>query len=181
MLKSVKESTAFVKSVIEGRKNPMIATPTSMASIESHDLFNAVITALFTVVSGLFLYLLKGIVDDVWISHVRQYRLLKSEVAFTLVKYANVYMNVTQADKATEGHKDAATDLREVASKIAAFAVIRPKICWMVPRKSLLIEVEKELIGLSNGMFTDVDISGQREHNRQSVDSIQKKLGIEVM
>jgi hypothetical protein len=51
----------------------------------------------------------------------------------------------------------------------------------MVPRKSLLIEVEKELIGLSNGMFTDVDISGQREHNRQSVDSIQKKLGIEVM
>ena len=115
------------------------------------DLQKASVTAFFTVVTGVLVYLIKSIIDEYWISHLREYKKLKADISFNLVKYANVYMN---ADKVpNERAEEGKVVFRDLASMVAAFIETRPRICIGVPKIDSLKRAMSNLIGLSNGMY----------------------------
>ena len=139
-----------------------MTTPIPIVNVTASfpDYWQAAITAAFTVFSGIILYLLKVILDEAWLSHVREYRKLKAERSYHMVKYANVYMNVAVEKNALSD--EAMEKLRDEASKLVAFIEIRPRFCWLVPKREVLKKAVSELIGLSNGVYSPKEYMGKQ-------------------
>ena len=83
----------------------------------SIDIAQAAITAIFAVVSGFILYLLKSIIDGYWLRHLRKYKSLKAEVTYLLLLHARAYSNIVE--KPDEFHEEASRAFRDVGSRIA--------------------------------------------------------------
>ena len=135
----------------------------------------ALLTAMFAVISGFLLYLLKCIVDGYWLRYLRDYKKLKAETEYTLRYYANAYMNIVE--EMDDWHKEASDSIRKIGSRIGAFAIEKPKICFGVPDENVLEEVSSELIRLSNSMRARGDIVfDMLEKNEGSTDRVRKLL-----
>lgn len=139
------------------------------------DFQQAALTAFFTVVTGVLVYLIKTGIDEYWLSHLREYRKLKADIAFYLVKYANAYSNAEILDRETT--KEVADALREQAARVSAFIETRPLICWGVPQNERLKEASSSLIGLSNGTYaTNKQVYDSVEFMDRQVQKIKKLL-----
>ena len=135
----------------------------------------ALITAVFAVLSGFLLYLLKCVVDGYWLRYLREYKKLKAETEFTLRYYANAYMNIVE--EMDDWHKEASDSIRKIGSRIGAFAIEKPKICLGVPDENVLEEVSSELIRLSNSMRARGDIAfDMLDKNEECAGKIRKLL-----
>lgn len=126
------------------------------------DYKQAAVTAAFTIITSILLYLLKLLVDGAWLKYVREYKDLKREIAYVLVKYANVYSNVALREKQNPLYDTASDALREIAAKTASFVEIRPRYCPGVPKKAALKKVSANLIGLSNGLYENKEFIGDQ-------------------
>lgn len=141
----------------------------------SVDLQQATVTALFTVATGVIVFLFKTIVDEYWVSHLREYKKLKAEIAFNLVKYANIYSNAEVVKKETADV--VAKTIRDMAAKVAAFVETRPIICWDVPRSDQLLKASSSLIGLSNITYAqNRGVHDHREFIDKQIQEIKKLL-----
>ena len=146
---------------------------------DSLNIGQAIITALFAVASGFILYLLKTWVDEEWIRHRRKYKQLQAETSYLLVKYANVIMYIVA--KPDQRHEEASKDIRDLAAKMSAFAIERPKVCPGVPSKVVLKEVYQELIGLSNCMYSSKEnLLEHMDHNGKLMKKIRDLLSINL-
>lgn len=109
--------------------------------------WQAAITALFAVGSGFILYIIKTIIDEVYLRQYRDYKKIKAEISYTLIMYANAYMNLMKHNELTD---EASNALRNCAAQLGAFVEEWPRMRLGIPNKKTLNDVKKELIGLSN-------------------------------
>lgn len=115
---------------------------------------------LYTVVSGVAVYVLGELFNEYYLKPVQKYKELKAKIAYELVLYSCYYSNpineVKSVSTSNPQWDNASEELRKLAAETLAFAQIIPKInCVLrcIPAKNKFIEVEKNLIGLSNSLY----------------------------
>lgn len=141
------------------------------------NLWQAVITAAFAVVSGFILYAIKTSVDEKWLRRYREYKKLKASIAYILIMYANVYLNPTcESSDLTVKAENA---LRVCAARLGSFVEEWPKGYLGIPKQELLLKAHDELIGLSNRVCTNSkDLLSITERNENAQKTIKELLGI---
>ncbi|QUC68180.1 hypothetical protein [Aristaeella hokkaidonensis] len=116
----------------------------------SINITQAAVTALFAVVSGFILYIIKTIIDEKYLRQRRDYLKLKADISYALMMYANIYMNLPPRSKSTD---EASKALRDCGARLGAFLEEWPKIYRGIPDSDTLKQVHQELIRLSNQVF----------------------------
>lgn len=123
-----------------------------------NEMKNIVISETFlTVISGVLVFVLSQLFNDYWLKPTHRYKDLRSRIAYSLVLYANLYMNPVEYKLAlqTEEREKASTDLRKLAAEVCAMAEIRPLGNVFILNKKALSEVSRRLIGLPNNIYSN--------------------------
>lgn len=136
-------------------------------------------TVFLTVFSGVMTFVLGEMIIKLFIEPVHDFRRTISEVALTLIEYANVYTNPGETKGEVE--KKAAEEIRRLSSRLNAQIYLIPyyqitsKI-FCLPSRSEATNATKNLIGLSNGIFSLA--SDSASVNLERAKRIRKSLGI---
>ena len=137
------------------------------------NLSQAAITALFAVVSGFILYLIKTFIDEKWLRKRRDFRKLKADIAYTLVMYANVYMNQGVKSELVD---EASTAIRNCAARLSSFIEEWPKNSRGIPKRENLKKASSEMIGLSNRVSPKTDTYRIIFENEKTIKKIKELL-----
>lgn len=156
-----------------------LTTPIPIIDKTPHSInyMQAFITAIFAVFSGFVLYLIKSYIDDIWFRKKRDYMKLKADITYTLIMYANAYMN--PAKNKNDWSEEASNALRNCAAKLGVFVQEWPGYHIRIPKNKNILEAERQLIGLSNSVYIhNMDLSDLIDHNEERRNKIKKLLGI---
>lgn len=119
---------------------------------------NLVVSETFlTIISGVLVFALSQFFNDYWLKPIQKYKDLRGRIAYSLVLYANLYMNPIEykLSSQTEEREIASTELRKLAAEVCAMAEIRPFGNVFILNKKKLSKISKCLIGLSNSIYSD--------------------------
>lgn len=118
------------------------------------------LTIVLTIVSGVFVYIICELAKEIWLTPLQTYKDIKGRISYFLVFYAdkisNPIISATASKDDMAEYSSASLELRKLAAEVAGFAQI-VSIRWGIPKNSTLFEVQKYLVGLSNGMFATVN------------------------
>lgn len=143
------------------------------------------LSMILTIISGVLVFFICEFVREVWLVPLREFHTIKSEICATMIYYAPYYVDPLDIKEANEAqkevYKEASKQLRQNACNLSGFAESLYLIHFGIPTKEKIYEASKQLIGLSNGLYTafgkghDLD---QGEHNEGRVTKIKDALGI---
>ena len=145
---------------------------------------NAYVTTIVTVISGVIVFIVGGIIKEIWLDPLHQYKKIKGDVAFTLTYYANVYTNVIIYEDGNienrKRHINASEEIRKLSCNLIGFS---QTIYWfhpLIPDKKELANISSDLIGLSNSMFASGKnvIHDQNTENKKLAEKIKESLSI---
>lgn len=150
---------------------------------DSNDFLSPFLSSLITIVCGVVVFIIGQYLFSLWIQPLQKFKELKQEVSYQLTFYARYYMNVAirniDIKKSYEEYEKASDDLRMLASKVRGFSQTISWIHFGIPKKKVLFEVSKELIGLSNGFFANQNtIDRKTEENEKRVKRINEHLNL---
>ena len=142
------------------------------------------INLVFTIISGVVVYILCQWFTEFVLRPIQEYKQLKAKVARFLLLHAQYYANPRFLDESEKypSWSEAKDEIRELAAEVAAFAEIKPMHFWVfyaIPRKKKILEAQRYLIGLSNSFFTSrhgADRCIDRVHEYPEI--IKENLGI---
>ena len=107
-------------------------------------------STFLTVISGVLVFILGQLFIECVLNPIKEYKKLKAEISYELVYYARNFANPILFSKEDIEKWDIAGDkIRDLASKVEAFAQIKP--IYIFPKKKTLLLVRDKLIGISNG------------------------------
>ena len=110
-----------------------------------------------TVLSGAIVYVLSQLFLELVINPSKEYRKLKQKVLYTISMYCCYYTspyNLLKEEnnvRPIDEYKIASNELRKIGSEFASYIGIVPKI--RSNKRKKLLEVQRSLIGLSNGLY----------------------------
>jgi len=146
------------------------------------------ITLACTVISGVLVYVIYDVVKEIWIIPLQEYKVIKKKVSYTLTILAAYYANPIDLKELTldqaKPYREAATNMRVVASELRAFI---ERISWLrigIPDKNRIYEASRLLIGLSNSFFTPYGMIGrsgdQAVRNEDTVHKVRELLNLHL-
>ena len=142
---------------------------------------NYVLPTLITVISGVLVYMFGELLNTIWLRPLQEYKNIKSNIAKSLVFYANVYTNVLGANEQSEEwkklHFEASDKLRWLAAELEGFIQTLSWIKIGIPKKTSLKDAAGLLILLSNSVFGP-DQFRQNKENHDTADEIRCLLKI---
>lgn len=110
--------------------------------------------------------------------HRKKYKDLIDKARYILSYNANIYTNVVLDPD--EEHNRASRELRSIGVSFEVFAKSLPNEVQGIPSINNLIEVSRQFIGLSNGVYIykGGDIGRRLDENERRVEIIEKILGM---
>lgn len=145
------------------------------------------ITIFGTIVSGVIVFTVSQIIVQKFVKPYEDYRLLKSNVAFVLVMYANLYCNPANkndeiSDYRKEKYNLASDETRKMAAEISAFRQRKTKKGFGIPSDEDLKIVTAELVSLSNSYFISPiqNVYKEMVNNRNSANNIIKIMALDL-
>lgn len=131
-------------------------------------------STFLTIISGVFVFVLSQLFNEYYLKPIHEYKKLRAKISYNLVLYANLYSNPTKDE--TENIKNASYELRKLAAEVRSMVEIRPSICPNIPKKSVLYDVSKNLIGISNrfSYSGDCDPVIDNKNSRDEIYSLLK-------
>ena len=133
-------------------------------------------TTFLTIISGVLVFILSQWFVEYIIKPLQEYKKIKSQIAYDLVYFSNIYHNPCGLRK--ELYEEASKELRKDAAQIMAFSIKKP--FDFLPTAKNMQEISNRLIGLSNSMdileFTKEDIKSIIENENY----IKKKIGLRI-
>lgn len=157
----------------------LIEALNKIADKDSNTIFVAVLSS---VLAGVILYILNEIVKVILFVPRTEYKRIRNRIVFALHMYANAYSNPIddiEELKQSEWHREASQELRKCASVLNSFAEKRIVLRFNIPNRNNLQEVVKELILISNGMYSPKNtLDLNRERNIKAQQNIEKILNI---
>lgn len=133
-----------------------------------------------TVVSGVLVFILGQLFLELIIKPLQKYKEIKSEIAFSLVYYADLYYNPVPSGMETKDpeREAARKELRKLAAKLTGFAEEKWLFNW--PKLENIKEAETCLIGLANGMMS-THTNLQVTENEERVKKIKKLIDLKIV
>lgn len=141
----------------------------------------SVVTIVTSVVGAMIVVFLEGLAQQKWLEPAERYRKLKADIAEALVYYANIYTSPALNEQYrsseklySEAHDKASAVFRELAAQLVGFYELKDRIQPHVPPNDVLYESSRELIGLSNSLYSDAeDFKDMAKHNVESVEKVK--------
>lgn len=137
-------------------------------------------TIFLTILSGVIIFVLGQLTLKLLIEPIHECRRTITDIAFSLIDYANIYGNPGVAGN--EAEKQASKELRRLSSCLNAQMYLIPYYRFIskifgLPSRNRVVEAASNLIGLSNGVVkaASADIILV---NVERVDKIRNALGI---
>ena len=131
---------------------------------------------ILAIISGVVVYILGQVLQEIWLFPLQQYKKLKSDISFNLMYYSKVFTKIiSENDNNNEliiQHNNAALELRKLGCQLRGFL---ETIYWFhigIPKKKKLSSASKELIDLSDGMFYKGDIDSVDSEGISAVDEL---------
>ena len=131
-------------------------------------------TTVFTIIGGVSIFVLGQIFLKAFMEPILKLRPFKGTIVDSLVYYCNVYSN---PGLNKEDDQKASKNLRKLASELMSKTTVIP--CYrfwsflrVVPRFSDIRGTHRNLIGLSNGVFS----TGDAGYNTECVEKIKIAL-----
>ena len=133
-----------------------------------------ILTTVLTIIGGVSIFVLGQIFLKAFIEPILKLRAFKGTIMDSLVYYSNVYSN---PGLNKEDDQKASNDLRKLASELMAKTTVVPcyrfwSFLGVVPQLSDINIIYRNLIGLSNGVFS----SGDPGDNAKRVEEIKVAL-----
>lgn len=93
------------------------------------------------------------------VSKVKKFRELKESAVYCLIMNACYYCNPADLAKINSEtrniYSNAADELRKVGSEFIAFSSVSPRFSFrLIPKRTIIADIGREFIGLSNSTFT---------------------------
>ncbi len=130
-----------------------------------------------TVVSGTLVFVLSQLFITYFLNPIKEFKELKAKISYTLIFYACYYSNPCGNDGDKNGMwRESSDSLRKMAAEVGSFIQRKPTCNIFITSTEDLLEVQKCLIGLSNGCFDQDCIKG----NLRNVESIEKILHLKT-
>lgn len=132
---------------------------------------------IITIISGVLVFVLSQLFNEYRLKPIQKYKELRANISYSLTLYANLYMNPVEYKLVNEREEidNASTELRRLAAEVDAMIELKPKLSLLIARKKVLAEVSRNLIGLSNNLYSphpDIAI----EHNDERCREIYRLL-----
>ena len=132
-----------------------------------------------TVISGVLVFVISQLFNEYWLRPIQNYKELRAKISYSLTLYANLYMNPVKRELLyeTKERDVASNELRMLAAEVDSAVELRPWGNIFIARKKVLKELSKNLIGLSNSLYSphpDIAI----EHNEKRCKEIYRLLKI---
>jgi len=149
---------------------------------------NAEKSFVYSVISGVLIYVIYDIIKGMFIIPRQEYKVLKQKVSYTLTMLASYYSNPIDlkgsTQEQTQPYRNAAIEMRVVASELRSFIEKKSWLRFGIPCNDDVYEASKLLIGLSNSFFTaygtgDCDIA-QIEINEKRVHKVRELLKLHL-
>lgn len=139
--------------------------------------YNELFGMILTIISGVFVFVLSQLFNEYRLKPIQKYKELRAKISYSLTLYANLYMNPVEYKlaNAREEINVASNELRQLAAEVDAMIELKPIFSLLIARKEVLAEVSRNLIGLSNNLYSphpDIAI----EHNDKRCREIYKLL-----
>jgi hypothetical protein len=143
------------------------------------DIWKIVLTAAFTVVGGVIIYVLGHLLEVIFIEPIQRFRSLTGEIADSLVYYSNIYSNAgtverEKMDEASEVYRHEASRLR--AEKYAIPCYDFWAFLHFTRTTKEVEEASQKLIYLSNAVYGGPGID--LIHNIKQAEEANELLGI---
>ena len=109
-----------------------------------------------TIISGVLVFAISQLFNEYWLRPIQRYKELRAKISYSLTLYANLYMNPVKHDLLHET-KDidiASNEIRMLAAEVDSSIELRPWGNIFIARKKVLATVSKNLIGLSNNLYS---------------------------
>lgn len=132
-----------------------------------------------TVISGVLVFVISQMFNEYWLRPIQNYKELRAKISYDLTLYANLYMNPVKYELLyeTKERDSAANELRMLAAEVDSFVELRPWGNIFIARKKVLSAVSKNLIGLSNSLYSP-NPSIAADHNDKTREEIYNLLKI---
>ena len=108
-----------------------------------------------TVISGVLVFVLGQLFNEYWLKPIQKYKELRAKISYELTLYAYLYMNPTVYGKSNKEADAASDEIRKLAAEVDAMIELKPFCNFLIAPKSVLADVSKNLIGLSNGFYSN--------------------------
>ena len=118
----------------------------------------SLITCLITIVSGVIVFIFGQFLFSLWIQPLQKYKEIRQKIAYSLTYYAQYYSNVNTTSNKTPEYDRGSDEIRKLASELRGFSETISFIHFGIPKKEILYETSKELIGLSNSFYAPKDL-----------------------
>ena len=142
---------------------------------------NPWLTFAITLLSGVIVFIVGQILFTIWIVPLQKYKEIKQTITYQLTYQACYYSDPAQTGSNSENHTNASNSLRECAAKLQGFTEI---LSWPhigIPSKKILFEASKDLIGLSNGLYSwKAQKNSQINQNKKLLENIKKRLNLNI-
>lgn len=126
-----------------------------------------------TVVSGTLVFVLSQLFITYFLNPIKEFKELKAKISYTLIFYACYYSNPCGNDGDKDGKwSESSESLRKMAAEVGSFIQRKPNYNIFIASTKKLLEVQKSLIGLSNGCFNQ----SNTDYNFEKVENIEKLL-----
>ena len=130
-----------------------------------------------TVISGVLVFVLGQLFNEYFLKPIQDYKQLRAKIAYHLTLYAHFYMNPITIDQSNEDYQNASYEIRKLAAEVDSIIELKPFANFFIARKKILREVSKNLIGISNGFYSN-DSFATIQHNDTCRNNIYKLLKI---
>lgn len=141
------------------------------------------LTAASTILGGVFIFVAGQVVARFFIEPIHDFKNLLGDIRYSLIFFAReiqtpVPGDKERCDKASEALRKHSSDLPSKAAAIPlyVYALISALTCRFIPRRILVFEASKYLMGLSNAVYNK-----NRSRNTDSVNKICSLLGFEYI
>ena len=137
---------------------------------------------LYTVLSGTLVYVISQYFMYYIINPSREYKKIKSKIAYSLTMYScyyhsPIYLKNIKQQIIIDIYRDSCNEMRKIGSELSGY--ISTMSCLKYKKRNELIEVSRNLIGLSNGFFVLSNDDNQTlKDNREYEKNIRKILKI---
>lgn len=110
-----------------------------------------------TIVTGVVVFVICEWAKETWLTPLQEYKKLKAKTSRLLIMYGRYYANPLPVKEKHAEYDQGSTEIREIAAELAAFAEIIPIVHLGIPKAKCIVDASKELIGISNGFYSNSD------------------------